>query len=30
MEVVQPTAATNSQFIFITNDIGYLRLQYVP
>jgi len=25
-----PTAATNSQFIFITNDIGYLRLQYVP
>jgi len=25
-----PTATTNSQCLFITNDIGYFRLQYVP
>jgi hypothetical protein len=25
-----PTATTNSQYIFLTNDIGFFRLQYVP
>ena len=25
-----PTDVTNSQYIFITNDIGFFRLQYVP
>jgi hypothetical protein len=25
-----PTAATNSQFLLITNDAGYFRLRYVP
>jgi hypothetical protein len=25
-----PTDITNSQFIFITNSVGFLRLQYVP
>jgi hypothetical protein len=25
-----PTGITNSQFIFITNGVGYFRLQYVP
>src|SRR5665213_300280 len=25
-----PTDATNSQFLFITNDIGFFRLQYGP
>ena len=25
-----PTSATNSQYIFITNGVGFFRLQYVP
>ncbi len=25
-----PTDVTNSQYLFITNDIGFFRLQYVP
>jgi hypothetical protein len=25
-----PTAATNSQYLFITNGVGFFRLQYVP
>ena len=25
-----PTAQTNSQFIFITNNVGFFQLQYVP
>jgi hypothetical protein len=25
-----PTTATNAQYIFLTNDIGFFRLQYVP
>jgi hypothetical protein len=25
-----PTDITNSQFIFITNSVGFLRLQYIP
>ena len=25
-----PTGATNSQYIFITNSVGFFRLQYVP
>jgi Concanavalin A-like lectin/glucanases superfamily len=25
-----PTATTNAQYIFLTNDIGFFRLQYVP
>jgi hypothetical protein len=25
-----PTAITNSQYIFITNGVGFFRLQYVP
>ncbi len=25
-----PTAVTNSQYIFITNNIGFFRLQYLP
>ena len=25
-----PTAVTNSQFLFITNGVGFFRLQYVP
>lgn len=25
-----PTAATNAQYIFITNGSGFFRLQYVP
>ena len=25
-----PTAVTNSQYLFITNNTGYFRLQYMP
>jgi Concanavalin A-like lectin/glucanases superfamily len=25
-----PTDVTNSQYVFITNDVGFFRLQYVP
>ena len=25
-----PTDVTNSQYIFITNGVGFFRLQYVP
>ncbi|MGA2248832.1 MAG: LamG domain-containing protein [Verrucomicrobiota bacterium] len=25
-----PTAATNSQFLFITNNVGFFRLEFVP
>ena len=25
-----PTATTNSQYLFITNDVGFIRLLYVP
>jgi len=25
-----PTAVTNSQFLFITNDTGVFQLQYMP
>jgi hypothetical protein len=25
-----PTEAVNSQFIFITNNVGFFRLQYLP
>jgi hypothetical protein len=29
-QLFSPTSATNSQYIFITNGVGFFRLQYVP
>jgi hypothetical protein len=29
-ELFSPTDVTNSQFLFITNGVGFFRLQYVP